>query len=224
MKTRPKYIAVDGGEGSGKSSQIALLKKEFGDPIFLTREPGGSPGGKVIRRILLEHPLAPMAAPETELHLMFVDRYDHVKLVIQPALDNGLAVITDRSDASSYAYQVVAGSVPLSGGHLDPGEMKSREKLEAKFWQYRKSLPVLPDLYVIFDVDPKIGLARRNGTKDTNHIDRRPIEFHERVRKALLDFPNYIPSRSVVINANQSFDRVSEDFFSVMRKELNGFA
>ena len=129
MKTRPKYIAVDGGEGSGKSSQIALLRREFGDSIFLTREPGGSPDGEVIRRILLDHPLSPMAAPETELHLMFVDRYDHVEQVIRPVLERGLHVVTDRSDASSYAYQVVAGSVPSSEDSLNLDGMKLPERL-----------------------------------------------------------------------------------------------
>ena len=103
------YIAVEGGEGTGKSSLIAALKAELGDSILATHEPGGSPDGKVIRRLALTHPLSNQASSETLLYLMFTDRFDHVEKVIMPALAKGKTVITDRSDASSYAYQVVAG-------------------------------------------------------------------------------------------------------------------
>lgn len=224
MKTKAKYIAVDGGEGSGKSSQIALLKREFGDALMLTREPGGSPDGAVIRRILLDHPLSPSAEPETELHLMFVDRYDHVTKVIKPALEQGIHVITDRSDASSYAYQVVAGTMQPDDAQFEPGKILLREKMEMKFWEYRRLLPILPDLYITFDVKPKIGLTRRKSTNDTNHIDRRPVRFHDQVRRGLLDFPKFVPQRSVVIDANRPLEQVTEDFFAVIRKELNGFS
>ncbi|MBU6427071.1 dTMP kinase [Patescibacteria group bacterium] len=212
MKT-PKYIAVDGGEGSGKSTLIKTLPDIFGELVFTTREPGGSPDGKVIRRVLLNHPFSPMAGAEAELHLMFVDRYDHVKEVVKPKVDAGICVVTDRSDASSWAYQVNAGS-----------NIATRGILEAKFWEYRKGLVLVPLLYVVLDVDPEVGLSRRKATNRVNHIDTRPIEFHQMVRRALLEFPNYIQSRSVIIDANRPLEDVKKDFLAVIRREIGGFS
>lgn len=206
---KPLYIAIEGGEGSGKSSLVAALKAELGDSILVTREPGGSPDGAVIRHLLLTHPLAAHTTSETELYLMFADRYDNIEKTVMPALEKGIPVVTDRSDGSSYAYQVAAGD--------------NRAKLEHAFSVLRKKLPRLPDLYVFIDIAPEIGLQRRRRAGDENHIDKRPLEFHRRVRQGFADFRDMHARQSVVIDANRPFEEVKADFLTLMRKELSRF-
>ena len=127
---RPIFIAVEGGEGSGKSSLVAVLREEFGRTILITREPGGSPYAEVIRDAAIKDPLAKWTPPETTLCLMFAARFDHIHNLISPALEEGRPVVTDRFDASSYAYNVWG----QSGGIM--------EKL---FWDLRDRMAVLPD-------------------------------------------------------------------------------
>ena len=120
---KPKFIVIEGGEGSGKSTLLIALKETLGDRIFTTREPGGSPYAEVIRNIALKDPLAKTAPAETTLCLMFASRFDNTQNAIMPALKNGLPVIADRFDASSYAYQIHA---------------QSNGQLEDVFWGLRK--------------------------------------------------------------------------------------
>lgn len=206
---KPKFIAIEGGEGSGKSSLLVALKEELGDLIVTTREPGGSPYAEHIRTAALKNPLAKTAPAETTLCLMFAARYDNAVNLIEPAMKSGKHVIADRFDASSYAYQVGA---------------QSDGKFEQIFWNLRKHLSIVPDMYIFIDVDPREGLRRadsRNqsllkGQPQYDHFDDRELEFHERVRNSYLKFFQEIPY--IRIDANRPLEEVKKDFVNTIRE------
>lgn len=207
---KPPFIVIEGGEGSGKSSLLTALKDEFGDSIFTTREPGGSPYAEIIRDTALKNSLAKGTPAETTLCLMFAARFDNTARSIVPALESGKPVIADRFDASSYTYQVWA---------------QSNGELEELFWSLRDRLAVKPDLYIFVDVDPKEGIRRarsRNQAlfqgKQYDHFDNREIEFHEKVRSGYLKFFTKVPH--IVIDANKPLAEVKKDFISEIKMAL----
>jgi dTMP kinase len=209
-KQKPKFIVVEGGEGSGKSTLLIALKEMLGDKIFVTREPGGSPYAEIIRTAALKNPLAKTAPADTTFCLMFAARFDNVKNSIKPSLENGVHVIADRFDSSTYAYQVSG----QTGGSL--------EKL---FWGFRERLEVTPDLYVFMDVDPREGLRRaslRNQSllsgPEYDHFDDREVAFHEKVRKGYLEFFKKVPH--LIIDANRPLEIVKADFLEQVKKVL----
>lgn len=208
MKTT-KFIAIEGGEGSGKSTLIAHLREVF-PGLVVTREPGGSPYAEIIRDTALKHPLAVNAPSETMLCLMFASRFDHIANKVKPSLKDGKHVVTDRFDASSFAYNVYA---------------QSNGELQGLFWQMRNALSVTPDLYVFIDVEPEEGLRRvslRNSANhDSNHFDERKLDFHKKVRMGFQKFFESKQIKSVTINANRSLEEVKKDFIDVFRKELS---
>lgn len=206
--TKSKFIVIEGGEGSGKSSMLMRLKEKLGDKILTTREPGGTPYAEVIREVVKNNPLAKTTPVETTLSLMFASRYDNVQNMIVPSLEKKISVISDRFDASSYAYQIHA---------------QSKGKLEKLFWALRKELLIKPDLYIFFDVDPKEGVRRANSRnqsllkgKQYDHFDDREIDFHKNVREGYLKFFEKVPHK--IIDANQSFEKVEKDFFELVDK------
>jgi len=208
--TKPKFIVVEGGEGSGKSTLMIALQEAFGDKIVTTREPGGSPYAELLRTVTIKTPLAKTAPTETTLCLMFAARYDNLVNMIKPALEKGLHVVSDRFDASSYTYQVHS----QSGGKLD--------KL---FWELRKRLGVVPDLYVFIDVDPKEGIRRashRNQAlslgKEYDHFDDRELDFHTKVRAGYKKFFKKVPH--IVIDANRPLEEVRIDFVEKISEVL----
>ena len=206
---RPIFIAVEGGEGSGKSSLVRELRTEFGRTILVTREPGGSPYGETIRNAAIKDPLAKWAPPETTLCLMFAARFDHIHNLILPSLDEGKPVITDRFDGSSYAYQIYS----QSGGSL--------EKL---FWGLRSHLAVVPDLYIFVDVDPVTGLRRvadRNQAliSGYDNFDDKEVGFHEKVRAGYMEFLKKVPHE--IIDANRPYEQVRMDFLDLIKEKLN---
>ena len=207
-KKKPLFIAIEGGEGSGKSSLMIELKAVFEDKIFMTREPGGSPYAELIRDAALKSPLAKTAPAETTLCLMFASRFDNTANAIFPALKEGKPVVADRYDASSYAYQVYG----QSGGAL-----------EEIFWDLRARLAVVPDLYIFIDVDPREGLRRaanRNQSllRGYDHFDAREVDFHRKVRGGYKKFFKEVPS--VTIDANRPFEEVKKDFLALIKERL----
>lgn len=209
-KKKPPFIVIEGGEGSGKSSLLIALKDELVDSIVTTREPGGSPYAEVIREATLKNPLAKDAPAETTLCLMFAARFDNTKNAILPALKSGKPVIADRYDASSFAYNVWA---------------QSDGALEEVFWNLRKRLVIVPDLYIFVDVDPKEGVRRahsRNQSllkgKDYDHFDNREIDFHKKVRQGYTKFFSKVPH--IVIDANRPLEEVKRDFIAEIRKRI----
>jgi len=212
---KAKFIAIEGGEGSGKSTMLAALKEELGDRAVFTREPGGSPYGEEIRKVIFGSEHSKTASPATALALMFAARFDHLKNVIAPAISGDKHVISDRFDASSYAYNVHA---------------QSYGDLENLFWHLRDELIRTPDLYVWLDVDPAIGLERARGrnekAKGGNHLDYMTLEFHRSVRAGYERFFDRITypvgglQTVLKIDANRQLDVVKRNFLAQVKVQL----
>lgn len=186
------FIAFEGGEGIGKSTQSQLLKQwleQEGETVVLSREPGGTDLGIEIRKILLSHSTGEIS-PRAEALLYAADRAHHVFSVIRPALARGEVIISDRYFDSSIAYQG-AGRV------LEPGEVAriSRWATESLF----------PTLTIIIDLPAEIGLGR---LKSKDRLESQPIAFHERVRQEFLQLAAVDPERYFIVDGNQSIDDI----------------
>ena len=182
------FIAFEGGEGSGKSTQTVLLKKyleSIGEQVLTTREPGGTELGKNLRTILLD-PATGAISPRSEALLYAADRAHHVYSTIRPALEAGQVVITDRYLDSSIAYQG-AGRV------LQPSEVARISR-----WATES---LTPTLTIILDIPAEKGLARLDGA---DRIEQESLTFHERVRREFLNLANVDPERYFVVDATQA--------------------
>ena len=198
--TKGVFIAFEGGEGIGKSTQSKLLKawlEQEGETVVLSREPGGSDLGIEIRKILLSHSTGEIS-PRAEALLYAADRAHHVYSVIRPALAQGEVVISDRYFDSSIAYQG-AGRV------LQPGEVAriSRWATESLF----------PTLTIIIDLPPQVGLAR---LKSKDRLESQPIDFHERVRQEFLEIARLDPERYLVIDGTQGVDEIHREIIKTV--------
>ncbi len=197
------FIVVDSGEGSGKTTQLKKAQEYFGDSLVLTREPGGSLYAEEIRKLILKSPNAGQADAKTLFGLFWAARADHMKNTIIPALEAGKIVISDRFDSSTFAYQIIA---------------QGATELKDFFWQMRDFYlgDIKPDLYVYFDIDPAVGLARKNkqGEGELNHFEARKIDFHNALRSGYKEFITHVPH--VVIDASQPIEKVWESFKGVL--------
>jgi dTMP kinase len=196
------FIAFEGGEGIGKSTQSKLLKEwleQEGESVVLSREPGGTDLGVEIRKILLSHSTGEIS-PRAEALLYAADRAHHVFSVIRPALASGQVVISDRYFDSSIAYQG-AGRV------LEPGEVAriSRWATESLF----------PTLTIIIDLPAEIGLGR---LKSKDRLESQPIAFHERVRQEFLQLAALDPERYLIVDGNQTIDDIHTAIISRVSK------
>jgi dTMP kinase len=202
-----KFIVIDSGEGAGKTLQLEKAKALFGDSLVLTREPGGSPYAEEIRQIILKSPNSGQADAKTLFALFWAARADHLKNTVRPALEAGKTVITDRFDSSTFAYQIIA---------------QGATELKDFFWQMRDFYlgDLKPDLYIYFDIDPVIGLARKNkqGGAELNHFEAREINFHNSLRAGFKEFIGHVPH--TIIDASQSVEKVWADFSAVLKKNL----
>jgi dTMP kinase len=194
--TKGLWITFEGGDGSGKSTQAALLAEwiaERGRTVVRTREPGGSAVGVLVRD-LVRHPRGDIA-PRAEARVYAADRAHHVATVVGPALERGDVVIQDRYLDSSVAYQG-AGRV------LDAQQVR-----ELSLWAADGALP---DLTVLLDIDPE--LARRRLDADDKPFDRLEAEktdFHTRVREAFLALADAEPQRFLVVDATLDPDELA---------------
>jgi dTMP kinase len=190
------FITFEGIEGSGKSTQAGLLKtflEDQGLEVLVTREPGGSPIGEQIRRILLDpgnHGMVPLA----ELLLYEASRCQHVEAVIRPALEDGKMVICDRFFDASTAYQ----------GHARGLEIKMVGELNLIATGGRK-----PDLTIVLDLPVDMGIKRLGRKLD--RIEREAVAFHERVRQGYLRIAEVEPDRVKVVDAARSADDTFSD-------------
>jgi dTMP kinase len=192
------FIAFEGGEGTGKSTQSKMLKKwleQEGEDVVLSREPGGTDLGQGLRKILLGHETGAIS-PRAEALLYAADRAHHVFSTIRPALDRGDVVITDRYFDSSIAYQG-AGRV------LQPNEVAriSRWATESLF----------PTLTIIIDQPAEIGLAR---LKSRDRLEAEPLAFHERVRNEFLQIASMDPERYLIVDGTQSIEDIHEEIIA----------
>ena len=162
-----RFIAFEGGEGSGKTTQarlIAIWLRELGYDVVTTHEPGATKIGMRLRALLLDTAHTGMS-PHAEALMYAADRAEHVASVIAPALDRGAIVITDRYVDSSLAYQGAGRNLPV-------------EEI-ARFNRWATG-GRMPDLTILLDMDPVAGLSRR--TRSADRLEAEPAEFHQRVR------------------------------------------
>ena len=206
---RGKFITLEGGEGVGKSTQIRRLIVRLsaqGKEVVATREPGGSPGAESIRDLVLRG-AAERWSPMTETLLMYASRRDHIERVITPALAEGKWVVCDRYADSTRAYQGAAGGV-------EPAFIAALEDHVLG--------DVRPDLTLIFDLDPKIGLARAADRAGAEmRFESKGEAFHIRLRQAFLDIAALEPQRCAVIAAQGSLEAVEALVWSAVQDRLH---
>lgn len=195
--TRGLWITIEGGDGSGKSTQSALLQAwlaTLGPTVLHTREPGGSEVGELIRNIVLHH--RGHIAPRAEALLYAADRAHHVATVVRPALERGEIVLQDRYLDSSVAYQG-AGRV------LDGTEVR-----DLSLWATEGALP---DVTVLLDIDPAVARLRLDAAdKPFDRLEAEKLEFHTRVREAYLALAAAEPERFVVLDAEQPAGEIAQ--------------
>jgi dTMP kinase len=189
-----RFITLEGGEGAGKSTQIARLKtwlEARGHTVIATREPGGSEGAELVRKLLVEGPVDRWDGV-TEALLHFAARRDHLRLTVRPALERGTWVLSDRFADSTFAYQ--------GYGHgVDVGLLGKLYDLAVG--QFK------PDLTLVLDLPVDAGLARaarRRGAE--TRYEELSHAFHERVRAGFLEIAKREPRRCAVIDASQEID------------------
>jgi dTMP kinase len=184
---RGTYIIRSGGEGTGKTSILNQLKVLHPEMVFV-REPGHTTFAERIRAVLLEQQDLDLD-PLVEAQLFMAVRLDLLQRVVRPALKEGKVVISDRGFPETFALQWWAG--------------RGKKDFDAfRAWIRDLELP-LPDLWILLDLDPKIGLARRSAHGQVNRIDQKPLEYHQRVREGFLEIFNKNPFPSKKIDANR---------------------
>ena len=194
------FITFEGIEGSGKSTQIQLLKEFFekkAQKTFFTKEPGSSEVGKKIRSILLNK--ENKISPQTEIFLIFADRVQHVREIIKPNLNEGKIVISDRYYDSSIAYQ---------------GQREGVDKTEIYELINMLDLPT-PDITFLLDLPVDIGLKRAKNRASLDRFESEEISFHEGVRQNYLDLQEQNLERIVKIDALQTPDEI---FSNILKK------
>jgi dTMP kinase len=192
------FVVFEGGEGAGKSTQAAKLAQALrrrGRDVVVTREPGATRVGAQIRQLLLDG--SSDLTPRAEALLYAADRAHHVASVVRPALARGAVVISDRYVDSSLAYQGAGRTLPVD---------------EVSWLSAWATGGLKPDLVVLLDIDPKVGLARVTGRGEgTDRLESESEEFHERVRYAFLDLAGADPNRYLVLDASRPTDELATE-------------
>jgi len=199
------FIAFEGGEGAGKSTQAELLSKRLaseGFSVVVTREPGGTPTAEKIRSVLLDPTITDMP-DQAEALLFAASRADHAANLIRPALENGSVVICDRYLESSVAYQGYGRN--LGGTYI-------RELSE---WATQGSLP---DFTVYLDVPAQVSLDRRKGT---DRMEIQSLDFHLQTQQAFRDLAKNSQAAHIVIDATLPIDEIAQLICDAVLAELN---
>src|SRR5689334_13147642 len=207
---RGKFISFEGGEGTGKSTQIKLLAERLAAAklrAIVTREPGGSPGAEIIRHLVLSG-MGKLLGPDAETLLFAAARDDHVHTVIQPALNQGIWVLCDRFFDSTRAYQGRLGQVA-------PGVLNAMQRVTIG--------DLKPDLTIILDVPVEIGLQRaaaRRGSGAPDRCEAESVKFHQELRDAYRQIAADDPRRCELIDANADADTVAARVWKALRDHL----
>ncbi|WP_316398955.1 dTMP kinase [Bradyrhizobium sp. 33ap4] len=207
---RGRFITFEGGEGSGKSTQIRKLAERLDAAklrAIVTREPGGSPGAEIIRHLVLSG-MGKLLGPEAETLLFAAARDDHVRTVILPALNQGIWVLCDRFFDSTRAYQGQLGQV-------SPELVNAMQRVTIG--------DLKPDLTFILDVPVEVGLQRaaaRRGTATADRFEAEGIKFHQDLRDAYRRIAAEDPERCVLIDATADPDTVTARIWTALREHL----
>ena len=207
---RGRFITFEGGEGTGKSTQIKKLAdrlKAARMRTLVTREPGGSPGAEIMRHLVLSG-MGKLLGPEAETLLFAAARDDHVHTVIEPALKQGIWVLCDRFADSTRAYQGSLGSV-------SPALINAMQRVTIG--------DLKPDLTIILDLPVEIGLQRaaaRRGNGTPDRFEGEQLSFHQGLREAYRKIAADDPARCVLIDANSDPDTVAGRVWNALRDRL----
>lgn len=203
-----RFITLEGGEGAGKSTQVARLKEwveKRGHKCIATREPGGAPGAEMIRKLLVEGPVERWDGV-TEALLHFAARREHLRTTVLPAIKSGTWVVCDRFADSTMAYQ--------GYGHgIDRAMLGTLYDIAVGDFR--------PDLTLILDLPVETGLkraAQRRGTE--TRYESLPRDFHERVHQGFLDIAKADPERCIVIDASAGIDEIAQAIADATTKHL----
>jgi len=202
MSARGLFITVEGGEGVGKSTNIAFLEKQLvgrGVDLVVTREPGGSSLGERVRQLLLavdEEAIDAMA----ELLLVFAARAQHISTLIEPTLAAGKWVLCDRFTDATYAYQ-------CGGRGIDRATVSALEQLVQG--------EVRPDCTLLLDAPVSTGMARAQGRGELDRFEREELAFFERVRATYLELAQTSSGRYRIIDASQPLEAVQQQLLKV---------
>ncbi|HXV83057.1 MAG TPA: dTMP kinase [Candidatus Binatia bacterium] len=209
-----RFITFEGGDGSGKTTQLRALESHLaarGKSCRSTREPGGTSLGELVRQVLLEIGEQPITSP-TELFLYLADRAQHMHEVIIPALQRGQIVLCDRHTDSTLAYQGY-------GRGIDLGLLRSLNDIASQGTK--------PDLTLLFDCPVEIGLSRTARRKfqaaagpSEDRFEQEKVEFHERVRAGFLELARAEPQRFRVIDATRSVAEVTQKVRGIVDREV----
>jgi dTMP kinase len=204
LSARGRFITLEGGEGAGKSTQSKLLVVALGRAGVIakaTREPGGAPGGEAIRQLLLEGDANRWDAAGEAL-LLYAARRDHVAKLIQPALEEGCWVISDRFNDSTIAYQGYGRGVPLD---------------QLALLQRFAIGDFVPDLTLLLDLPVDQGFARAaSRSRRADRFERLDREFHERLRAGFQTIAASEPERCAVIDATGNIDDVHRSIIATI--------
>lgn len=203
------FITLEGPEGSGKTSAIKIVKatlEKEGHQIVMTREPGGTPISEQIRNVILDKDNTAMDY-RTEALLYAASRRQHLVEKVWPSVKEGKLVICDRYLDSSLAYQGYARGLGIE------------DILTVNMYATEGTFP---DLTLLFDLPPEVGLARINANADreVNRLDLEKISFHEKVRNGYLTLAKRFPERYIIIDATQPLEKVAEDALKAIKERL----
>ena len=211
---RGRFITFEGGEGSGKSTQIRKLAERLERSnvrTLITREPGGSPGAEIIRHLVLSG-MGKLLGAEAETLLFAAARDDHVRTVIKPALAKGIWVLCDRFADSTQVYQ---GRV----GHVAPELLNAMQRVTIG--------DLKPNLTFILDVPVEVGLQRaaaRRGSDAPDRFESEDVKFHRELREGYREIAATDPDRCVLIDATADVDTVAANIWSVVRERFSSAA
>lgn len=202
-----QFIVVEGLEGAGKSTVIKAIQRELeahGHELKLTREPGGTPMAEAIRDCVKHDWQDEIVTEQTELLLMYAARSQLIENTIKPALANGIWVLGDRHDWSSLAYQ--GGGRQVNLAHLNAIHELTLDGFTA-------------NLTIYLDINPKVGLSRAAARGELDRIEQSGLAFFERARETYLNLVKNSDS-AILIDAEQSIDKVREDVITAVRQFL----